>query len=116
MRTIIKTMVLTGWVAWSGVVIVGCDQPTRVSAPPTSERTVGEELDDKALTANVKGALRADPMRFQDVQITAYRGVVQLSGFADTGDQKNRANEIAQAIPGVKKVQNNISVKEAKAP
>jgi osmotically-inducible protein OsmY len=116
MTTIIKTVVLTTCLAagWAG--IVGCDREPGVRGRPAVERTAGEELDDKTLTANVKDALRADPMKFPDVQVTSYRGVVQLSGFADTREQKDRADDIAKRVPGVTKVENNISVEEAKVP
>jgi hyperosmotically inducible periplasmic protein len=116
MTTIIKTMVLTGCLAVGGAGLVGCDREPGVGGRPAAERTAGEELDDKTLTANVKDALGADPMKFPDVQVSSYRGVVQLSGFADTKDQKDRADDIAKRVPGVKKVENNITVKEAKAP
>ena len=116
MTTIIKTIVLTASLAVGAAGIVGCDRQAGARGGPASERTAGEELDDKTLTANVKGALHADPMKFPDVQVTTYRAVVQLSGFADTRDQRNRAEDIAKQVPGVQKVENNISVKEAKAP
>jgi len=37
--------------------------------------------------------------------------VVQLSGFVDTDEQKNRAGEIARQEEGVTQVVNNISLK-----
>ena len=116
MTTIIKTMVLTTCVAAGAAGLVGCDRQPRAADRAAVERTAGEELDDKTLIGKVKDALRADPMKFPDVQVTSYRGVVQLSGFADTREQKDRADDIAKRVPGVTKVENHISVKEAKAP
>ena len=114
MRTIIKTMLLTVCVATGVAGIVGCEREPRVGERSANERTAGEVLDDDTLTANVKDALHANPMKFPEVQVSSYRGVVQLSGFADTRDQKGRADSIAKAVPGVKKVENDITVKEAK--
>ena len=39
------------------------------------------------------------------------KGVVQLSGFVNTSDQKSAAGKDASAIPGVKSVKNDLIVK-----
>ncbi len=76
-------------------------------------RSTGEYIDDKSLDVRVKSALGDNPeYKFGDVNVTAYRGTVQLSGFVNTSDQKSRAGQIAKGVEGVKEVQNNISVKE----
>jgi hyperosmotically inducible protein len=80
------------------------------------QRTAGEELDDKTLTAKVKSALEADSVKYPDVQVAAYKGVIQLSGFVDTGDHKSRASDVAKNIVGVRKVENSITVKEGTKP
>jgi osmotically-inducible protein OsmY len=46
------------------------------------------------------------------VKVTSYRGTVQLSGFVNTSDQKRRAEDIAEKVQGVKRVENNITVKD----
>ncbi|HKB89193.1 MAG TPA: BON domain-containing protein [Opitutaceae bacterium] len=81
------------------------------AATPTKEST-GEYVDDSSVTAKVKGAFAADKMvsPFQ-VKVNTYRGVVQLSGFVDTPDQKTRAEEVARGVAGVKSVDNRITVK-----
>ena len=40
-----------------------------------------------------------------------YGGVVQLSGFVGTDDQKTKAAELARNVDGVREVINNISLK-----
>ena len=35
-----------------------------------------------------------------------------LCGFADTSEQKSRADDIASKVAGVKKVENNITLKK----
>jgi len=72
----------------------------------------GEYIDNSAVTAKVKAALVDDPsVSAMQVKVKTFKGVVQLSGFVDTPQQKQRAEEIARGIDGVREVQNNISVK-----
>lgn len=77
------------------------------------ERSTGEYIDDKALGSRVRSALGDNnEYKFGDVQVTSFRGTVQLSGFVNTTDQKKRAGEIASRVQGVKQVENNITVKD----
>jgi hyperosmotically inducible protein len=94
--------------------IPACERPN--GTVPERERTAGEVIDDKALNASVRSALSEDSVKYPDVQVASYRGVVQLSGFVDTREHKSRASDIAKNIAGVKKVENSISVKEDRKP
>jgi hyperosmotically inducible protein len=77
------------------------------------ERSTGEYIDDKALNSRVKTALSENPeYKFTDVNVTSFKGTVQLSGFVNTTDQKKMAGTIAEKVQGVKSVENNITVKE----
>jgi hyperosmotically inducible periplasmic protein len=90
----------------TAVVLVGCTG-TRY------ERSTGEYIDDKALNSRVKTALAENPeYKFGDVNVTSFKGVVQLSGFVNTTDQKKMAGAIAEKVQGVKSVENNVTVKE----
>ena len=74
--------------------------------------STGEGIDDTATTARVKKALHGDSLyKFDDVKVSTFKGTVQLSGFADSRDAKNRAGDIAKTVEGVKRLENNISVK-----
>lgn len=85
--------------------------PSGCAGTATSEST-GEYVDDASITAKVKAAFVRDPIvKAMDVKVETFKGVVQLSGFVDTQDQKARAEQIARNIPGVQGVQNNISIK-----
>jgi len=44
--------------------------------------------------------------------VETFKSTVQLSGFVNTRDQKNRAGDIARKVKGVNDVENNITVKE----
>ena len=77
------------------------------------DRSTGQYIDDKSLTLRVHDALADNPdYKFGDVNVTVFRGTVQLSGFVNNSDQKSKAAEIAKGAQGVKDVENKISVKE----
>jgi hyperosmotically inducible protein len=76
------------------------------------ERSTGESIDDRATTTRVKSALGEDAMyKYPDVKVTTFKGLVQLSGFVDTREQKAKAGELAKATAGVKEVENKIELK-----
>ena len=76
-------------------------------------RSTGEYIDDKSLDSRVKDALSDNPeYKFKGVNVTAFKGTVQLSGFVDTYSQKYSAGSIAKQVQGVKDVENDITVKD----
>jgi hypothetical protein len=76
------------------------------------ERSTGESVDDAATTRRVASALSDDATyRYSDVKVTTFKGTVQLSGFVDTDEQRAKAEDIAEKTPGVKDVENRITVK-----
>jgi hyperosmotically inducible protein len=78
----------------------------------SGERTAGRTLDDKTIQADVKENLKKDPLyKFSDVDVKTFDGVVQLSGFVNSDEQKRRAEEIARQTPGVQQVVNAIALK-----
>jgi osmotically-inducible protein OsmY len=88
--------------------VTGCSSGSRY------KRSTGEYIDDRTLSSSVKSALHDNAeYKFGDVDVTTYRGTVQLNGFVDTSDQKGAAGDIASKVQGVKSVQNNISIKAA---
>ena len=78
----------------------------------SDERSTGRVEDDKHITQRIEDELKREPVyKFNDVDVKTFSGVVQLSGFVNSEDQKRRAAEIAQQIPGVAQVVNNITLK-----
>ena len=76
------------------------------------ERSDGRQLDDKKITEHVEKELKEEPVyKFDSVQAKTFGGIVQLSGFVNTEDQKKRAGEVAQRVPGVRQVENSIALK-----
>jgi hyperosmotically inducible protein len=87
--------------------VTGCSTGSRY------KQSTGEYIDDHGLSSHVKKALKADPQfKYDDVNVVTFKGVVQLSGFVSTKDQKNRAGDLAKKVEGVNEVENNITVKE----
>lgn len=77
----------------------------------TSEST-GEYVDDAAITTKVKAAFVKDKMvKAGEITVETFKGVVQLSGFVDTAEEKSRAAILAASVSGVRDVRNHISVK-----
>jgi len=76
-------------------------------------RTAGQAVDDTVIAAKLKSELAsgAGLGTATEVVVEVNSGVVELSGFVPSHDQKNRAAEIARRISGVMDVKNNIMVK-----
>lgn len=82
-----------------------------------SDRTQGRALDDKHITERVENALRTEPVyKFTDVDVKTFDGVVQLSGFVNSQEQKQRAGDLASGVQGVNSVVNSIALKPQTAP
>ena len=75
--------------------------------------TAGQYVDDATVTAKVKTAIASDVgvKAAANVNVETNRGVVQLSGFADSDDQASRAVSAAKKVSGVRSVKNDIRVK-----
>ncbi len=76
------------------------------------QETVGEYIDGAAITTEIKARL-ADDRETSALNIgvkTIDAGVVQLSGFAKSQREKNRAGEIARSVKGVRSVHNDLIV------
>jgi hyperosmotically inducible protein len=91
-----------------GAVVAG----TGLTGCATADRTAERRLEDRRVSRRVKEALDNNPIyKFQDVQVATFDGVVQLNGFANIQDQKGEAAKVAQGVPGVRQLINNISLK-----
>lgn len=87
-----------------GLTLAGC------ASSPTSE-SAGQYVDNSVVTASVKEKFLADPgIKSLKIEVETFKGVVQLSGFVDSADQKARAEQIAGGVDGVKSVKNDLVV------
>jgi len=77
----------------------------------TSEST-GEYFDDTVITTKVKALLVKDTaLKSFQISVETFKGIVQLSGFVDTEQLRNKADFVARTVKGVKSVKNNLIVK-----
>ena len=82
------------------------------SSSSSSGESEAKKPSDSKITSNVRSELKHDPAyKFDGVDVATANGVVQLSGFATTEEEKQRAAQVAQSVPGVTSVQNGISLK-----
>ncbi|MGD0351560.1 MAG: BON domain-containing protein [Verrucomicrobiota bacterium] len=107
-----KTLKVLGLVIGLGALplllgVTGCTTGSRY------EQSTGERIDDHGTSSRVRAALADDSQyKYDGVNVETFKGVVQLSGFVNTKDQKNRAGDLARKVAGVTDVENNITVKE----
>lgn len=125
-----STLALTG----AAALLAGCDKPetpppapkVESSAPPPvaaveppaaapeapAAGTDTAAVDDATLATRVQTALQADPeTQPLAIAVDSREGVVQLSGFVDSQAQTDKAAQIAQAVPGVRGVDNKLATR-----
>ena len=72
----------------------------------------GQYIDDATLTTKVKTALVSDSITsLFKISVTSDKGVVTLSGTVDKAETVEHAIRLAMAVPGVKVVKPELSVK-----
>lgn len=85
--------------------ITGCAS-SRTSA------STGQYIDDSTITTKVKTKLLDDPVvSGLRISVETFKGVVQLSGFANTSAEIRQAEKIARETDGVHSVKNDIHLK-----
>ncbi len=83
------------------------------TAAASTKTTVGTDLDDTVVTTKVKSALVADSqIKALQIKVETRKGQVQLSGFADSQAQIDRALTVAKGVQGVTGVENSMSLKQ----
>jgi osmotically-inducible protein OsmY len=88
--------------------VTGCTTGSRY------EQSTGERIDDHGTSSRVKTALGGDSQyKYDAVNVETFKGTVQLSGFVNSRDQKNRAGDLAKNVAGAREIVNNITVKES---
>ncbi len=73
----------------------------------------GAKIDDAVITAKVKTALIGEPgLKALQIDVDTADGVVTLRGTVDSRTSNTRAIQVAQAVQGVKSVDNRLTVKQ----
>jgi hyperosmotically inducible protein len=104
MKTQIRYVILAAALACVPLLHTGC-------AVTRGQQSAGTYIDDKTITAKVKTALLRDStVKGTDVDVTTFNGAVQLSGFVESQEQKDRAGELARQVSGVQQVHNSLIV------
>lgn len=76
------------------------------------QQSVGSYVDDTTVTTRVKAKFAEDPIvSAMAISVETLKGVVQLSGFAKSAQEKADAERLARAVSGVQSVQNDIVVR-----
>jgi hyperosmotically inducible protein len=89
------------------------DTPAQENAGATQEgQSVGKMTDDTMITAKVKAAfVKDEKVSALRIKVTTNNGIVQLSGFANSAQEADRAAEVARNVAGVKDVKSDIQLK-----
>lgn len=91
--------------------VIGTVSLTACSSTPTRE-SIGERTDDSLITSKIKAKFVADSaVKALDIKVETFKGVVQLSGFANSALERRRAEEIAYTVNGVTSVRNDVLLK-----
>lgn len=87
------------------LILAGCAGSRR-------HESTGEYFDDVLLTTKVKTSILGDArVKFLQIHVETFKGIVQLSGFVDSQEAAERAVHLARTVKGVKQVNNSLIVK-----
>ena len=100
-----KLLIATMIGATTAIAATGC-------AVTSGQESAGAYVDDATITTRVKSRFAEDKtVSATRISVETLKGVVQLSGFATSEAEKQRAAQIAASVPGVRQVQNAVVVR-----
>jgi hyperosmotically inducible periplasmic protein len=101
----IRALVIASAAALAAVVLPAC-------TVMRDQQSVGTYVDDATLTTRVKAKFAEDKkVSALAISVETFKGMVQLSGFAKSADEKAMAERLARAVSGVTGVKNDIVVR-----
>ena len=78
-----------------------------------NQESVGAYIDDATLTTRVKAKMAEDKtVSAMAIGVETLKGVVQLSGFAKSAEERNMAERLARSTSGVASVKNDIVIRQ----
>ena len=96
---------MSALLAAAALAMTGC-------AVTRGQETVGAYIDDTTITTQIKARMVDDKsVDAASISVETLKGTVQLSGFAKSAEEKERAEAIARRVNGVKAVQNSIAIR-----
>jgi hyperosmotically inducible periplasmic protein len=93
--------------------LIACGVLTQTGCAITSgQSSTGQYVDDSAITARVKKRFAEDPqVAATRISVETLKGTVQLSGFATSEGERQRAAQLARSVPDVREVRNDVIVR-----
>lgn len=105
MQTTARAILFSILVGSTALVTTGC-------SVFRDQQSVGSYVDDSSITAAVKAKMAEDKsVSATAISVETLKGTVQLSGFAKSQTEKDRAESIARTTKDVKAVRNSIVVR-----
>lgn len=91
--------------------IAASAQTAGASAPAASSESVGQHVDDTAITTKVKTELLgAKNVKSAHIHVKTQNGVVWLTGTVPSTADREHAKEVVEGVSGVTSVKNNLKV------
>ena len=105
LKSVSKFYIVLALAVISAITLAGC-------AVTRGQSTVGEYVDDAAVTTSIKAKfVESKTVDASSISVETLKGEVMLSGFAKSGAEKQRAQELAYSVKGVNHVKNSIVVR-----
>ena len=83
-------------------------------AAVSGRETAGQYVDDATISTNIRADLVSQAgFKATEIHVETMQGVVELSGFVDSASQKDKADQIAWNVKGVKDVHDDIVVRQS---
>lgn len=93
-----------------------CTGTETITTDKSGTRTIGTAIDDATITGSVKTKLLGDNRtKGFDINVDTARGVVTLTGGADSRMSRNTAGALAASATGVVRVDNQLKVLPARS-
>lgn len=78
------------------------------------QQSAEEAIEDGVVTAKVRAALTEDPVTsLHTIKVETFKGTVQLSGYVETPEARNRALKVARSVGGVKQVRDALEFRKS---
>lgn len=104
-----STPLLTGCLATAAVVATGATAGGVVATDPRDSKTV---FNDQNISYQIQKKAAGNPglNKISNIDVATYNGVVLLAGQTPTTDLREQAVQLAQTVPGVKMIYNEITI------
>ncbi|MEX2451485.1 MAG: BON domain-containing protein [Rhodospirillales bacterium] len=77
-----------------------------------TQESTGEYVDSSIIATKVRAAIAKDnQLSIFPIDVKTYKDTVQLSGFVNSAAHKQRAEEIARTVKGIRTIENDLIIK-----